>query len=237
MYYNLTEPRDEENYILENKLREQILTMYTDTLSQEYKMSLAKKYGSNALYLMEKGDYEKAIVSSNKSIKIMEKIKKPDLVFKGYLYRFLYHQYAYSGDWQTALPMTRKTKAIFMDTLVANHKLVADVEFDIGFVASQFGDIATVIKQFEIAKEKYISFQGKDNYDVGQKYMHLSTVYGNIGYYQKELNCLLEGIKIWEAIDYPDKSYQAIAYGNTSTCYLQHGNQLKKPHNLIKEQG
>jgi len=236
LYFDLVNSRDQASYLHENALRDEVLKMYSDTTTGSYKQSLAKKYGSQALFLMEKHEYAAAIKASEKSIALLNQINKPDLVFKGYLYRFLYHQYAYSGDWKTAYPLTRKTLKIFKDTLVNNHKLVADVEFDIGFVASQFGDITTEIRQYELAKDKYISFQGKNSYDVGQKYMHLGTVYDNIGYYKKELNCYLEAIKIWEAIDYRDKSYQAIAYGNLSTWYLQHGDYEKAEQFLIKRE-
>lgn len=237
LYYQLTEPRGEESYLNEKRLRKEILQAHKDTTSQAYKTAKAKKYASEALYLMErKHDYTTAIVASNKALSIIETKEKQDLFFKGHIYRFLYHQYAYNGDWTTALPLTKKTREIFMDTLVSNHKLVADVEFDIGFVTSRFGDMSTVIKQYELAKNKYISFQGKNSYDVGQKYMHLATVYGAIGYYKKELNSYLEAIKIWETIDYVDKSYQAIAYGNVSTWYLWHGDFTKAEQYLVKRE-
>lgn len=236
LYFELQNPRDLNSYARELALRNEALSLYSDTNSEYYKQSLAKKQGSEALLLMQKGDYAKAIESSQKAINLLDELESPDLVFKGYVYRFLYHQYAYSGDWKTAYPLTKKTKQIFLDTLVENHKLVADVEFDIGYAASNLGDINTVINQFEIAKDKYISFQGKNTYDVGEKYMHLSTVYGNIGYYKKELQCMLEANQIWESIDYRDKSYQAISYGNTSSWYLQHGDVEKAEQYLIKRE-
>jgi len=236
LYFDLVNPRDEASYLLEKELREEVLSMYADTTTSSYRHSLAKKYGSQALLLMETHDYANAIKASENSIALLKQVDQADLVFKGYLYRRLYHQHAYSGDWKTAYPLTRETLEIFKDTLVDNHKLVADVEFDIGYAASQFGDIPTVIKQFELAKDKYISFQGKNDYDVGQKYLHLATVYGSIGYYKKELDCFLQAVEILEAIDYRDKSYLAIAYGNTATWYLQHGDYKKAEQYVLKRE-
>lgn len=237
IYYQLTTPRDESSYLLERKLRGEVLESYADTISPDYRLSLAKKHASEALFLMErKHEYVAAIDASNKALAILETLEKQDLVFKGHLYRFLYHQFAYSGDWVTALPMTKKTREIFMDTLVADHKLVANVEFDIGFVAAQFGDRSTELKQYNIAKDKYVSFQGKNTYDVAQKYLHLATVYGFIGYSKKELDSYLESIQIWETIDYHDKSYQAIAYGNVGAWYLGHGDYEKAEQFYIKRE-
>jgi CHAT domain-containing protein len=237
LYYNLSELRDEKSYILENKIRKVILAKYTDTLSEAYKMSLTKKYASEARYLLaHKKDHKAAIVVSKKALDILETLKKKNLVFKGHIYHFLYQQYWHDNDLVKALSTIKKSRSVFMDTLVANHKLVADAEFNIGYVSGPIGDMDTAMKQFKIAIDKYTSFLGKNSFDVAEKLMHLATVYGFIGYYKKELDAYLESIEIWEAIDHPDKSYQAIAYGNVSTWYLWHGDFEKAEQYLIKHE-
>ncbi|GAB1858220.1 hypothetical protein MHTCC0001_30570 [Flavobacteriaceae bacterium MHTCC 0001] len=236
LYYDVNSVRHIESYHDEVALRTQVLALYKDTISNSYKQSLAKKYASEALLETEKGNYKTAIAISNTSIKIMEAMEKPDFVFMGQVYRMLYHQHAYSGDWESAYSLTKKTRQILMDTLVPNHKRVADVEFDIGFVAQFLGDISTELKQYQIAIDKYISFQGKYNYDVANKYLNLANLYGSIGYLKKELHSYLEAIDILEAIDYKDKSYLSIAYGNVSKWYEIQGDYEKAEQYRIKKE-
>ncbi|PHS67489.1 MAG: hypothetical protein COB12_03425 [Flavobacterium sp.] len=241
LYYNLSTQYSDKNYIQTLDIINEILTKYTDTTSLNYKTTLTKKYASTALYLMKKNRFDSAIVYSKKALKIINSNKKQNLLLKGHISMHLYEQTAYNDDWKTALKLAKETRQIFKDTLVNNHKLIADVEFDIGYATTQFGDYTTVLKQYNIAKDLYISFMGENNYDVALKYQHLALVYGNVGFYKKELESYKKSIKIWETIDYKDKSYLSIAYTSLTTWYLQHGDYktaelyLIKNEHLIKE--
>ncbi len=238
LYYQWSITRNEQSYELERNLREQVLESYYDTISPAYRLSLAKSYASEALFLLQRehDKYAEGIEASNTALKILETLEKQDLVLKGHIYLYLYHLNNFSYDREAALTMARKAKEVFMDTLVSHHKLVADAEFYIGYASGPLGDMDTALKQFKIAKEKYISFLGKNSYEVAEKCMHLATLYGFIGYYRMELDNYLESIEIWETIDHFDKSYQAIAYANVSTWYLWHGDFEKAEQYLIKNQ-
>jgi len=234
LYYDLSNQYSDKNYIKALDLRNAVLLKYTDTTSSKYKTSLAKKHASKAIYLAYKQQYDSAIVSSKNALKIIESLKKQNLFLKGYVYMRLYEQVARNGDWKTAYELTKKTHQIFKDTLVGNHKLIADVAFDIGYVATTFGDYDTQLKQYIIAKDMYISFMGENNHDVALKYHHLATVYGNMGYYKKELESYKNSAKIWEAINFEDKSYLNISYGSLFSWYLQHGDYKKAEQYLVK---
>ncbi len=241
LYYTLSTQYSDKNYKQTLDIINEILAKYTDTTSLNYKTALTKKHASTALYLMKKNRFDSAIVYSKKALKIIEASKDQNLLLKGHISMHLYGQTAYNGDWKTALNLAKETRQIFKDTLVNNHKLIADVEFDIGYATTQFGDYTTVLKQYNIAKNLYISFMGENNYDVALKYQHLALVYGNIGFYKKELESFKKSIKIWETIDYKDKSYLSIAYASLTTWYFQHGDYktaelyLIKNENLIKK--
>jgi len=223
-----------KNYTEGLKLRNDVLNYYSDTTSMAYKKALAKKYASKAVYLGYKSVYDSAIIYSKKALNIIEKLKSKDLYFKGNVYLHLYEQTAYNGDWKEAYNLSKQTRNILLDTLVNDHELIADVEFDIGYAANAIGDYDTGLKQYVIAKDKYISSIGENNYEVANKYLHLAIVYSRIGNYKKEITSYKNAARILETINYEDKSYLSIAYGSLFTCYLQSGNFDIAEHYLIK---
>ncbi|WP_456441706.1 CHAT domain-containing protein [Psychroserpens sp.] len=226
----------DKNYVESLKLRNEVLLQYKDTASVAYRTSLAKKYASKAVYLGYKGVYDSAIVYSKKSIHIIERQKNQNLFLKGNVYLHLYEQTAYNGNWNEAYILAKKTRKILQDTLVSDHKLIADVEFDIGYAANAIGDYETGLKQYIIAKDKYISFIGENNYEVANKFVHLAKMYSNIGNYKKEIKSYKNAARILETINYEDKSYLNIVYGSLFTCYLQNGNFDIAEQYLVKSE-
>lgn len=240
LYYKHSIYTSENEFKKEIAIRQDVLNEYLDTTSTPYKISLTKKYASEAALLNSKMEYELAIVKSKKALEIYKEIDNKNQYFLGHIYKNLYDQYSAIEAWDTVLELTKKTLNIFKDTLVDNHKLIAEVEFDIGSVLNHFGDYTNVIAQYKKAVDKSVAYDGENNADAAYYEHHLALIYGFIGYYKKELESYKNVIRRWESIDYSDMSYLAVAYGSLSTWYLQHGDSkiaeqyLIKKENLIK---
>lgn len=241
LYYSQSGQYSEKDYEQELVIRNNILTKYKDITSYYFKTSLIKKYASQATFLRYDMEYDSAIATSKKAIELYKNINKQNLFFKGYLYKNLYNQYRDNREWDIVLKLTRETLKIFKDTLPGNHKVIAEVEFDIGSILSKFGDYSKVIAQYKKAIEISIASDGENNADAAYYEHYLAIVYGFIGYHKKELESYKKAINRWESIDYNDMSYLAVAYGSLSTWYLKHGDYntaelyLIKKENLVKK--
>ncbi len=239
IYFNKTESYSADDYKTMQDLRRQIISKYIDTSSINYKTALFKKQASDAIFLQFNLKYDEAIVTSEKALETYTKHHIKDLYFKGHVAKYLYQQYSSTSNQEKALELAKASRAIFMDTLVYNHRLIAQAEFNLAFV-SGYGDYSIIIDQLKKAISLDVSNRGEYNSDVAYYKHHLALNYGFIGYYKKELKAYLDVVRIWEAIPYKDKSYLNIAYGSLSTWYMQHGDYAKaeeyifKSENLIK---
>ncbi|MEE9363491.1 MAG: CHAT domain-containing tetratricopeptide repeat protein [Cellulophaga sp.] len=243
LYYAKSKNYKENDYLRLQQLRNTIIANYLDTINSEYKAALSKKNAADALYLSYKMEYDSAIILSEKSIKLYKKGGKRNLFYLAHLHKYLYAQYLYAKDWDNALLQAIKTRDIFKDTLIYNHKLVADAEFDIGYALGVFEDYDKIIIQYKKGISLNISNRGENNEDVAKQEHHLALIYGFVGFYKKELESYLKVVKRWEAIEAGDKdmSYLSIAYGSLCTWYTYHGDfevaeqYLIKKENLVKK--
>ncbi|WP_452228803.1 CHAT domain-containing protein [Lacinutrix sp. MEBiC02404] len=234
IYFNKTESYHTNDYNVLQDLRYQIISKYKDTSSIHYKRALFKKEACNAIYFQYNLKFEEAIVASKKALYIYNKYAINDLFFKGHVSKYLYEQYYFNKNAEKALEIAKATKTIFKDTLVYNHRLVAEAEFNIGLVLGKFGDYSKVIHQEKKAINLNISNNREYTVDVAIQKHHLALTYGFIGYYKKELDTYLDVVRIWENVTHKDKSYLNIAYGSLNTWYIQHGDYAKAEEYIIK---
>lgn len=236
IYFNKTGSYSIKKYETLQDLRLQIISKYRDTSSIDYKIALFKKQASDAIFYQFNSESEDAIAASKKALETYNKYPINDLYFKGFLVKYLYEQYFGISDFEKALEMAKLSSTILQDTLVYNHHLIAEVEFDIGYILNNFGDYSKVIDQYKKAIDLNISNRGETQTKVAVQKHHLAIVYGFIGYYKKELEIYLDVVRIWEAIPSKDRSYLNIAYGSLSTWYIQHGDYAKAEEYIIKSE-
>jgi|GEM_PF-2126960 len=236
IYFNKSESYTTEDYETLIALRRQIISKHKDTSSTRYKTALFKKQAAEAIVHQYGLRYDDAILASKKALNTYEKYHINDKYFKGHVVKYLYKQHYYDLDYEKALERAKETKTIFKDTLVYNHRLIAQAEFNIGRLLNQFEDFSKVIAQYKKAIDLNISNQGELNSDVAYQKHHLALVYGFVGYYKKELDTYLDVIRIWESIESEDKSYLNIAYGSLNTWYRQHGDYDKAEEYVIKSE-
>lgn len=236
LYYSQHTKYSQSNYKKVLQLRQDALLNISDSSSSNYKRIFSKLYASKAANFESKHQYDSAIFYSNKYLKNIENLKKPNRFFKAHAYIHLYTQTAYNGDWKTAATHCKEALQVLKDTLGNNHILIPEVEFDYGYAISESGDYITQLKYYNLSKDHFIDLIGENNHEVALKYVHIAIVYGFVGYYKKELDAYKKAIKIWETIDYKDKSYLSIAYGSISTWYLQHGEYNKAEQYLNKKE-
>lgn len=241
LYYSQHDKYSEISYLKILQLRKETMSKISDTNTSKYKKIHVKLYASKAANFEFQHKFDSAIFYSKKYLKSMEGFKKQNLFFKGHALIHLYTQTAYNGDWKTATKYCKEALQILKDTLGYNNKLIPEVEFDYGYAISQSGDYITELKYYNLSKDHYIDLIGENNHEVALKYAHLAIVYSLIGYSNKELDAYKKAIKIWETIDYKDKSYLSVEYGSISSWYIQHGDYekaeqyLNKKEKLIKE--
>jgi CHAT domain-containing protein len=242
LYYSQHTKYSQSNYQKVLQLRQDALLNISDYSSSNYKRILSKLYASKSANFEHKQQYDSAIFYSKKYFKSIGSFKKQNLFFKAHAYIHLYTQTAYNGDWNTAATQCKEALRVLKDTLGnKNHTLIPEVEFDYGYAISESGDYITQLKYYNLSKDHFIALIGENNHEVALKYVHIAIGYGFVGYYKKELDAYKKAIKIWETIDYKDKSYLSIAYGSISTWYLQHGEYnkaelyLNKKEKLIKK--
>ena len=238
LYYNKSESYSENDYLRIQELRALVIADFTDASSKQYQLSLAKKYAADALFLGYDMKHDSAVIYSKKAIKKYRTSGHKDLYFLAHLHKNLYKQYYYANDYDHALLHAEKARDIFKDTLVYNHKLVAEAEFDIGFALGRFEDYTKIIEQYKKAISLNISSRGEYNEDVAIQEHHLALVYDFVGFYKKELDSYLKVVKRWEAIEANDidMSNLGIAYGSLCTWYLQHGNAELAEQYAIKRE-
>lgn len=238
LYYNKSDYYKENDYERLQHLRDVLITNFSDTLSNNYKIYLSKKYAADALYLSYQMNHDSAVVLSKKAIKLYEISGHDNLYFLAHLHKNLYKQYYFSNDYDNALLQAEKARDVFKDTLIYNHKLVAEAEFDIGFAFGRFEDYTKTIAQYKKAIALNVSNRGENNEDVALQEHHLALTYDFVGFYKKELESYLKVVRIWEAIesDDIDMSNLAIAYGSLCTWYLQHGDaDLAEQYSIKRE--
>ena len=238
LYYNKSDSYKEKDYVRLQHLRNVLNTNFSDTLSNSYKISLSKKYAADALYLSYEMNHDSAATLSRKAIKLYETSGHDNLYFLAHLHKNLYKQYYFSNDYDNALVQAVKARDVFKDTLIYNHKLVAEAEFDIGLAIGRFEGYTKTIEQYNKAIALNVSNRGENNEDVALQEHHLALVYDFVGFYKKELESYLKVVRIWEAIesDDIDMSNLAIAYGSLCTWYLQHGDaELAEQYSIKRE--
>lgn len=236
IYFNKSESHNANKYKVLQNLRDQIITKYTDTTGDNYKIALFKKQASDAFFLQSNLKFDDAIVASKKALMAYDRYQINDLYFKGHLSKYLFEQYYHNDNLEKALEIAKQTRTIFKDTLAYNHRLVAEAEFNVGLVSGAFEDYSKVIEHYKKAILLNISNSGEYTVDVAIQKHHLALVYGFIGYYKKELETYLDVIRIWETIPSKDKSNLNIAYGSLNTWYIQHGDYAKAEEYLIKSE-
>jgi len=236
LYFNKKGSYSANDYKIMQDLRHQIISKYSDTSNINYKIALFKKQASDAIFYQFNSQPEDAIAASKKALETYNKYPINDLYFKGYLVKYLYEQYYGISDFEKALEMAKVSRAILKDTLGYNHHLIAEAEFDIGYLLNNFGDYSKVIDQYKKAIDLNISNKGEAHANVAFQKHHLAVVYGFVGYYKKELEAYLDVVRIWETIPYKDKSYLNIAYGSLSAWYMQHGDYAKAEEYIFKSE-
>ncbi|WP_033957427.1 CHAT domain-containing protein [Psychroserpens jangbogonensis] len=236
IYFNKTESYSANDYKVLQDLRHQIISKNKDTSSINYKTALFKRQASDAIVYQFNSKNDEAIVASKKALKSYNKHHINDKYFKGHLVKYLSHQYSNNSNWEKSLEMAQATRAILKDTLVYNHPLIAQAEFNIGNILSVYGDQSKVIEHYKKAITLNVSNRGEYNSEVAYHKHHLALTYGFVGYYKKELETYLDVVRIWEAIPYKDKSYLNIAYVSLNTWYIQHGDYAKAEEYIIKSE-
>lgn len=223
MYYNNTDynSQNQRGKIIDHY--QDVLARFKDTSSHRYKTLLTKTFAAKALFLEYENEFDSAISYSKKAIKLLNTFNHNDPYLKGHIYKRYYKELGDLGRWTDVLEVAKETKSIFKDTLVDNHTLINNIEFDIGMAYGKFGDFTKVIEQYKRAIENHIKFNGEFTREAAIQEHHLAVVYGFIGYYKKELESYKKVINRWENIDDKDKSYLNIAYGSLCTWYLWHG--------------
>jgi len=236
IYFNKSDYYSEKDYHELRKLREQVLSSYKDTLSVSYKIALSKKHAADALQFQFQIELDSALKHSKKAEYIYNKVGGRDLLFKGHLQKYLFHQYYNIKDFDNALLASKHVLNIFKDTLSYNHKLIAEAEFDYGHVLGRFGDYNKVIEQYKKAINLNISNTGEYTRSVAIQEHHLALVYGFIGYSKKELESYKKVVKRWEHIRDKDMSYLSVAYSSLSIWYMLHGDIKTAEQYILKNQ-
>ena len=107
--------------------------------------------------------FDDAITTSKKALETYNKYQINDLYFKGHLILHFYEQYYFNHNWKKALEKATESRVVFKDTLVHNHRLIAQTEFNIGQVLGKFGDYSKVINQYKKAIDLNVSNRGEYN--------------------------------------------------------------------------
>lgn len=213
-----------------------------DTSSEKYIKILAKKYLVKSLLEVAEIRNDSAYPNIKKSLSLQQNIGFKDHYLKGHSYRQLYKYWEFKGNQDSIIKNTQIAEIAFRDTLGLQHKLISEAMYVRG---SAFGRKGQKREEIELCKKAIannIVYQGEFNEDVAVQEHVLATVYGNIGYYKKELESYKKVIKYWEAMpNHKDMSYLNIAYNSISMCYLLYGDTktaeqyLLKSERLVKE--
>lgn len=200
LYYHQIYYYSIADFQAEIAIRNRVIAEHLDTLCSDYKISLAKKFASEASYRMHNMDYEGGIALSKSALEIYQQSSRKDPLFEGMLKKRLYYAYSALKDPETTRHLVRESLQLLKDTLGEVHPYVADVEFDLGLHdGGQTGDCEMVIEQYKKAISISTACLGQNNRRAAIQEHHLALVYGFLGYYQKEKASYEQVIKRWEA--------------------------------------
>ncbi|WP_405607682.1 CHAT domain-containing protein [Polaribacter sp. Asnod1-A03] len=223
---------------------EKSISLYTDLLerikkenSEKYINIQAKKYAVKALLEVVAMRNDLAYSYLKKSLSLQQKVRKKDNYLKGHTHRQLYKYWEIKANQDSIIANTKIAEKAFRDTLGKHHKFISEAMYIRGSALGRKGLRREEIALCKKAIANNIAYQGEFNEDVAIQEHVLATVYGNLGYYRKELESYKKVIKRWEAIpEHKDMSYLNIAYNSIAICYFLYGDIKKAEQYILKSE-
>ncbi len=236
IYFNLSKYSTKDHVEKGVSIYKSVLALTKDSTSHRYKTISAKKFSMQAAFHEYSMQYDSAIVYSKRSIKLLGTFKNRDLLLEGLTYKRLYKQWFTLKNTDSVIAAAKKARKTLTDTLGVNHRLVAEVVFDLGMAYGWKGLTDKNIEYYKKAININIASNGEYTPECAIQEHHLALTYGFIGYYKKELESYKKVIQRWENMDYHDMSYLNVAYGSLCTWYLEHGDVKTAEKYLLKQE-
>lgn len=234
LYYSHTDYVRASDFDREMEIRDAVLSLISDTTSSRHQLALAKKFASGAAKANFLGNYDDAILLSEKALERYQKSQGTNLLFLGYLYTNYYEAQGSKNNWSAALEGAQKALLSLRDTLGEKEKRIANLYFELGRIWGRLEETDQQIDHYAKAVNISVAAEGDFNPAAALYEHYLALVYGFIGYYNKELESYKNVIRRWEALNPDDKSNLAVAYGSLSTWYMQHGDYDMAEQYMIK---
>ncbi|CAF1367202.1 unnamed protein product [Adineta steineri] len=135
-----------------------------------------------------RGEYEEALLSHEKALKIRQQLlpsSHPDL---GNSYNTIGLVYKNMGDYPKALSYYEKALEIQLQSLSSNHPDLGMSYDNIGVVYHCMGDYPKALSSHEKALEIRLQSLPSNHYDLGMSYNNIGVVYDKMGDYPKALS-------------------------------------------------
>ncbi|CAF1241869.1 unnamed protein product [Rotaria sordida] len=204
---------------------EQLYKTLLETASSDKQKSDYNHY-LGWLYI-DMGEYAKAIIFHEKSLKIKENTTPQNLLDLAASYSEIGAVYYNMGEYSKALSSYERSLEIRKIVRPPNHPDLAASYNNIGLVYDKIGEYSKALSSYERSLEIKKIALPPNHPDVASSYNNIGLVYDNMGKYSKALSSYERALEIWKIALPPNHPHLAFSYTGIALVYNNMGQYSK----------